>query len=252
MAAQQQALQMQQAQQLQQLQAQQLGLVRNSPTSPPSSPPGQEFLSNFADAAGMGGGTQRSVPLGGQQPGLISGLPGLPQPGQTVPNLGGLAPMQYLASGATGVANPFAPPLAGLPGMLAQHGAAGSFASSIQGSLNGSMTGSLQGATAAMPTGAPAAAAGGLGTVGGPSAQASQEPDASGAQPGQPVAVSMAQQLEAAQAQIASQQMQLQAQKEQLHEAQVCYRLLLPPIVSMDMCSPTESVSGLHGFEQRS
>jgi len=239
MAAQQQALQMQQAQQLQQLQAQQLGLVRNSPTSPPSSPPGQEFLSNFPDAASMGG-TQRSLPLGGQQPGLMPGLPGLPQPGQTVPNLGGLAPMQFLASGATGVPNPFVPPLAGLPGMLAQPGAAGSFASSIQGSLNGSMTGSMQGATAAMPGGAPAAAAGGLGKAGAPSAQASLEPDASGAQQGQTVAVSMAQQLEAAQAQIASQQMQLQAQREQLHEAQVCHELLLQPIVSLAMCLPPE------------
>ena len=222
MAAQQQALQLQQAQHLQaQLQAQQLGLVRNSPTSPPSSPPGQEFLSNFSESAGLGG-TQRSGPLGAQQPGTFPGLPGLPQPGQTIP-LGGLAPMQFLGHGATAVPNPFVPPLAGLPGMLAQPGATGSFASSIQGSLNGSLAGSLQGATAGIPAIPPAAAAGKLATVGAPSAQATLEPDAGGAQQGQPVAVSMAQQLEAAQAQIASQQMQLQAQREQLHEAQVCY-----------------------------
>ena len=222
MAAQQQALQMQQAQQLQQaqLQAQQLGLSRISPTSPPSSPPNQEFFATFPDAASIGG-TQRNATPGVQQPGMVPGLPGLPQPGQTVP-LGGLAPMQFLGPGSTGVPNPYVPSLAGLPGMLAQPGATGSFASSIQGSLNNSLTGSLQGAPAAILGGAPGAAAGGLATAGAPSVRPSLEPDAGGAQQGQPVAVSMAQQLEAAQAQIASQQMQLQAQREQLHEAQVC------------------------------
>jgi hypothetical protein len=54
-------------------------------------------------------------------------------------------------------------------------------------------------------------------------AQAASVPDVSGTPEGQqlPVTVSMAQQLQAAQAQIASQQLQLQAQREQLHEAQV-------------------------------
>ena len=217
---------MQQAQQFQQaqLQAQQLGLVRDSPTSPPSSPPGQEFLSTFPEAIGQTG-SQRGVPLGAQQPSLVPGLPGLPQPGQTVP-LGGLAPMQFLAPGAAGLQNAFVPPLAGLPGMLASGGGTGSFASSIQGSLNGSLTGSVPAAIPALPPGmtpgAPAAAAGGLAAIGASSAQPSAEPEPSGAQQAQPVAVSMAQQLEAAQAQIASQQMQLQAQREQLHEAQVC------------------------------